>query len=50
MRVNAKSMLGLAEMKEKLPEGTPETALKNEGWLKCGANIQYKLSKLSSVN
>ena len=30
-----------------MPEGTPYTALKNEGWVKCGDNINYKISKLS---
>lgn len=47
MRVNAKSMLEVASQKAKLPPGTPMTALKNEGWVKTGANITYKLSKLS---
>lgn len=47
MRVNVKSMLEIASQKAKLPSGTPVTALKNEGWVKSGDNITYKLSKLS---
>jgi len=47
MRVNVKSMLDVEVQKAKLPEGTPMTALKNEGWVKSGDNIVYKLSKLS---
>ena len=47
MRVNVKSMLDVEVQKAKLPEGTPMTALKNEGWVKSGENIVYKLSKLS---
>ena len=47
MRVNVKSMLDFADQKAKLAPGTPATALKNEGWVKGGTNITYKLSKLS---
>ena len=50
MRVNVKSMLDIADQKAKLPEGTPVTSLKNEGWVKTGANITYKLSKLSQIH
>ena len=50
MRVNVKSMLDIADMKAKLADGVPVTALKNEGWVKCGENITYKLSKLSTNN
>ena len=48
MRVNVKSMLDFADMKAKLEDGKPVTTLKNEGWVKCGDNITYKLSKLCS--
>ena len=48
MRVNVKSMLDIELQKSKLPDGTPVTALKNEGWVKTGENIVYKLSKLST--
>lgn len=47
MRVNARSMLDVAEQKAKLSAGTPAIKLLNEGWVKCGENISYKLSKLS---
>ena len=47
MRVNVKSMMNIADAKAKLPEGAPVTDLPNEGWVKCGDNINYKLSKLS---
>ena len=47
MRVNVKSMMDIADAKAKLPEGVPVTTLPNEGWVKCGDNINYKLSKLS---
>lgn len=40
-------MLDVAEQKSKLPAGTPVTKLTSEGWVKCGDNISYKLSKLS---
>jgi len=40
-------MLDIADQKAKLAEGVPVTALKNEGWVKHGDNITYKLSKLS---
>jgi hypothetical protein len=50
MRINTKSMLDVANQKAKLPSGTPATTLKNEGWVKCGENIVYKLSKLSQSN
>ena len=47
MRVNAKSMLAIADQKAKLPQGKDQTSLKNEGWQKVGDKITYKLSKLS---
>ena len=50
MRVNTKSMLDVADHKAKQPPATPATTLKNEGWVKCGDNIVYKLSKLSQHN
>ena len=37
-------------MKAKLPQDAPVTALKNEGWVKHGENITYKLSKLSQAH
>ena len=46
MRVNVKSMTELEERKARLPEEA-KGKLPNDGWLKQGTNIQYKLSKLS---
>ena len=46
MRVNVKSMLDIAERTEKLPSEAGGK-LPNDGWVKTGKNITYKLSKLS---
>ena len=43
MRVNVKSMLDIKDKKERL--GVENLA--NDGWVKSGSNITYKLSKLS---
>ena len=43
MRVNVKSMLDIKGRRERL--GTQK--LPNDGWVKAGSNITYKLSKLS---
>ena len=46
MRVNVKSMLDIEEQKTKLPVES-NGKLPNDGWVKTGKNITYKLSKLS---
>ena len=44
MRVNVKSMLDIKEKKERL--GVEN--LSNDGWVKTGSNITYKLSEYTS--
>ena len=46
MRVNVKSMLDVEERTQKLPPEA-EGKLPNDGWVKTGDKITYKLSKLS---
>ena len=46
MRINVKSMLDIEERKAKLPAESG-AKLPNDGWVKTGSNITYKLSKLS---
>ena len=46
MRINVKSMLDIEERKAKLP-AEAGAKLSNDGWVKTGSNITYKLSKLS---
>lgn len=40
MRVNSKSMVDIGKLKT-------GASVSSEGWVKCGENITYKLSKLS---
>ena len=47
MRVNVKSMLDIEEKTAKLPEDA-EGKLPNDGWVKTGNNITYKVSKLNN--
>jgi len=44
MRVNVKSMLDLADKEAEVKEGQ---SVPNDGWVKTGNRIEYKLSKLS---